>query len=384
MERFLPRHVSSRTAVATLAVCAGVVSVLAGCSDDKSPVQNPPPVTPTAPRIVVVTSDFATGAISVADTDTAVTLHNDLQSIHPDAVARTHGSLLYVINRAGADNVQVLDSANNFQTVRQFSTGTGSNPHDIAFTTDNRAYVSCNGSPFLLEVNPGTGAILDSVSLAQLADRDGNPDMDRLFYREPYLYVSIQRIDYADSTYAPVPPSYLAIVDTRTNVLADSIVLAGLNPCAPMVWDSLSSSLLVPESGRYGVADAGIEKVDLAGWHPAGWLATEVDLGGDLVDFALATGGGPGYATVAEPGFTTSAVQFDRATGARTAIVYHSNSYDLADLIIVPEQGYLLVCDRNYQSPGLRVYYASNGQPVAFLRQPIPTGLPPFELVYLR
>ena len=56
--------------------------------------------------------------------------------------ARWHDGLLYVVNRFGQDNVQVLNPAQGFATVQQFSTGAGSNPHDIAFASPVKAYVT--------------------------------------------------------------------------------------------------------------------------------------------------------------------------------------------------------------------------------------------------
>lgn len=362
---------------------------LIGCSKDKNPTQ-PPYVPGPGLHVIVVTTDYTSGAISVADADTNfLALHNDLDAVHPDAVARVADGLVYVVNRLGGDNVQVLDPQGSFRTIRQFSTGVGSNPHDIAVIAPDRAYVSCNGTPFLLDVDPRNGSVRDSISLARTADRDGIPDMDRLFYRAPYLYVAIQRIDYADSTYNPVPPSVIAIVDTRADTLADAdpgtpgvnvITLAGLNPCAPMVLSDAGDVLLIPESGRYGVLDGGVEKVDLTSWSSAGWLVREQDLGGDLIDFALGPDG-RGFATVAGPDYSTSLVSFDVASGARTGILYHSDSFDLADLIAVPAADLLLVCDRHYELSGLRAFRASTGLPVTGPHQPVSTGLPPIELI---
>ena len=361
---------------------------LAGCGDDKATNNAPEPPIPPCGRLLVLTSDFQTGSVSVVDADSAFTTRLDVTSIHSDAVARVHDGLLYVVNRLGGDNIQVIDPADGFRTVRQFSTGEGSNPHDIAFAASDRAYVSRNGTASVLVIDPRDGSARGEISLAAFADGDGNPDMDRLLYMDPYLYVAIQRIDFGGATYKPIPPSYLAVVDTRADTLVDmdsaiagvqGIVLQGLNPSAPMVADPLGLVIYVPESGEYGVLDGGIEMVDPATGRSTGFLTREADLGGDLLDFAIPENG-PGYATISDASFVTSLVNFDRATGAKIATVYQSSGFELADLAVTP-CGQLVVCDRAYAAPGLRVFVAASGLPWTGVAQPISTGLPPFEVL---
>ena len=381
-------------------VCAGVLTCVVttlffllfmGCSEDGKKIITPVILDPPCERLVIITTDAGTGSIAVVDTDSSsISVSADLQSIHSDAVARVHDGFVYVVNRLGGDNVQILDPKQDFQTVLQFSVGPGSNPRDIVFVSVTRAYVSRNGSESLVEVNPQDGTIVDEISLVALADDDGIPDMSRMFFRDPYLYVAIQRIDFGGQTYQPVAPSYLAVVDTRDNTLIDvdsdtegvqGILLAGLNPSAPMVWDEVSSSLLVPCVGNYGVLDGGIEKIDLESRESRGWFVEEQELGGDIIDFAL-TDGDRGYATISDATWVTSLVVFDRSSGLRLEIVYTSDGFDLADLLFT-SCGHLVVCDRDYETPGLRVFDAETGEAVSWIDQPLSTGLPPFEIVPL-
>ena len=370
---------------AMMALCSIGLVGLAGCGDDGG-TKPLPGEAPPCGRVLVVTTDYNTGSICVIDADSSYQSYPDLTSIHPDAVARYEEGLVYVVNRLGADNVQVLDPADGMRTLRQFSVGPGTNPHDIALVAQDRAYVARYGSVDLLEVDPRTGARRDSISLARFADADGLPEMDRLFYRAPYLYVSLQRIDF-DGAYLPVPPSMIAVIDTRTNDLVDAdpavsgtqaIALAGLNPSAPMVWDESRLVLLVPETGRYGLLDAGVERVDLAMMRPAGWLTREEQLGGDLIDFALSPTG-RGYATISDPASITSLVEFDPGTGVRMSTLHTSDGYELADLTVTG-CGQILVCDMDYEAPGLRAYDAATGTETAGR---IETGLRPFELILL-
>ncbi|HUK62737.1 MAG TPA: hypothetical protein VLV15_05365, partial [Dongiaceae bacterium] len=107
-------------------------------------------------KAFVVCTDFMTGSLGVADLATrAVT--PDAAEIGSDAVARWYDGLLYVVNRYGGDNIQVIDPSAGYATLRQFSVGNGSNPQDITFVSPTKAYVSRYGSAAIAIVNPATG-----------------------------------------------------------------------------------------------------------------------------------------------------------------------------------------------------------------------------------
>ena len=127
----------------------------------------------------VITTDYSSGTLSVVDLDTRQ-VTRDVAIISSDAVARCYQGLLYVVNRFGYDNVQVIDPARGYATLRQFSVGSGANPQDIAFASPAKAYVSRLSSPDLLIVNPASGATLGTISLAPWADGDGNPEAARM------------------------------------------------------------------------------------------------------------------------------------------------------------------------------------------------------------
>src|SRR5262245_44863602 len=125
-------------------------------------------------RAFVLTTDFTTGSLSVANLDTrAVT--KDVAPVHSDAVMRWFKGLLYVVNRFGQDNIQVIDPAQGYATVRQFSTGNGTNPQDICFVSPTKAYITRYEVTDLLIVNPSTGASLGVIPLGAFADADGVP-----------------------------------------------------------------------------------------------------------------------------------------------------------------------------------------------------------------
>ena len=217
-----------------------------------------------AGRAYVVESDFSAGSFSVVNTATLVPAC-DVASIHSDARVRWYDGRVYVVNRAGADNIEVLDGT-TYALVKQFSVGTGSNPYDIAFASATHAYVTRYESTDLWVVDPTTGAHTGTVSLAALADADGIPEMDHLEKVGPWLFVSLQRVD-RNHGFQPTDTSLVAVIDTRTDQLVDcdpaapgvqGIRLPRTNPVTPFVFDEPRTRLYLGCVGVYGLNDGGI------------------------------------------------------------------------------------------------------------------------------
>ena len=111
----------------------------------------------------ITTTDYSSGCASVIWLDGGYTTEICVAPIHSDAVAKWHDGLVYVINRAGADNIQILDPEDGFSTLSQHSTGNGTNPLDIAFVSPNKIFVSRYESNELLIMNPASGAHLGTI-----------------------------------------------------------------------------------------------------------------------------------------------------------------------------------------------------------------------------
>jgi DNA-binding beta-propeller fold protein YncE len=104
----------------------------------------------------VTTTDFTTGSystINLRDLTADVDLPSQVGIIESDNWAVYHNNRVYIINRFGFDNITVLDTADLTTAVAQFSTGNGTNPQDMAFVSDTKAYVSLLGSNDLLIVD---------------------------------------------------------------------------------------------------------------------------------------------------------------------------------------------------------------------------------------
>jgi hypothetical protein len=363
-----------RSALALLAVPLG----LAGCSATGSITA---PFNLGSEQAIVLTSDFSTGGVSVIDLTTRQVAAN-VATVHSDATLRMHDGLIYVINRFGQDNIQIIDPRKNYATLRQFSTGNGSNPQDIVFATSLKAYVSRYGSAELEVVDPRSGLQLRTVSLAAFADGDGLPEMSRMALVGPYLFVACQRL----TNFVASNPSLVVVIDARTDAIVDvdpvtpgvqAIPLVGRNPVTELVYDATTHSLLVGCAGAYGVLDGGIERIDAVTLQNLGVVISETTLGGDIGDIAW-NGPGHSYAIVSDPSFNASVVAWSATTGALLGPVYAPGGFSLPDCE-VNARGELYVCDNRFAAPGVRVFRAGAD---TLLAGPLNTGLPPSQIAF--
>ncbi len=359
------------------------------------------PARATATKGFVLTTDYVTGTLSVLDLATR-SVTADVAVVSPDAFARWYDGLLYVVNRLGYDNVQVVDPANGYATVRQFSVGSGTNPQDIAFASPSKAYVSRLGSPDLLVVDPGTGTATGTVSLAAWADADGNPEAARMAVVGDLLFVALERL----TNFVPADTGLVVVVDMRADTVYDAdpsaagmqvVRLPGMNPSTGFArldgaGPGAATRLFIGCVGRWGELDGGIAEIVVPGWAqggatlragtPAaitcpGYAITEAALGGDVAA-VVAYDAEHCYAVVSDASFNTSLVAWDPEAGARLGTLYAPGGYSLAD-VALNDRGELWACNSSFEAPGLRAWSVGGDEPLA---GPIATGLPPVQIVF--
>jgi DNA-binding beta-propeller fold protein YncE len=337
-------------------------------------------------RAFVLTTDFQTGSLSVVNLDTRV-VSKDVAPVHSDAVERWYGGLLYVVNRFGQDNVQVIDPAQNYATVLQFSTGNGTNPQDICFISPTKAYVTRYEVGDLLIVNPSTGAHLGVIALGGFADADGIPEMAHMVRVDNRVFVAIQRLD-RNAGYQPTDRSLVAVIDAVSDAVLDTdpltpgmqaIRLTGTNPYTTFAFDTTTSRLMIGCAGAYGALDGGIEYVDPVRLTSRGYAITEAALGGDIGDIAWNVAA-HSYAIVSDPDFNTLLVSWNAITGLKIATVYGPGGFCLNDCEL-NDRGELYVCNSDLLSPGggLHVFRVSDDTHIA---GPLDCGLPPYQVTF--
>ena len=334
-------------------------------------------------RAFVTTTDYTSGGLRRIDLDTRTVLPGEV-AVHTDTRLRWHDGLVYVVNRLHQDNIQVVDPA-TLQVVRQFSTGNGSNPADIAFASPTKAYVTLYERANLLIVNPQTGASIGSVPLGAFADADGIPEMDHMEMVGPLLLIAVQRLDRANG-FAPTDSSLVVVVDTRADTVFDvnpaqpgtqGFRLTGKNPFTPFVQDPETGRLLIGCSGSYSALDGGIEWIDPVAMKSLGYAITETALGGNISGIAWYTST-HSYAVIYDASFNGLLVSWSAATGSTLATIYSDSG--LNDLGI-DDRNELYVCDGTFTSPGVRVWAAGSDVPLA---GPLDTDLPPSQITFDR
>jgi DNA-binding beta-propeller fold protein YncE len=334
----------------------------------------------------VTTTDYQTGSAAAVWLDGDFPVQKNVASIHSDAVARCFDGLVFVVNRFGADNIQILDPTQGFGTVRQFSVGNGADPHDIAVVGKTKAYVTRYGRTDLWIVDPSTGKHTGSIDLSSFADGDGIPEMDQLRLEGDRLFVSVQRIDQ-ETDWGPVGLSYLVVVDVSADTLIDvdsattgvqAITLSGANPFSDVQVDTTSGRLYLACAGDWGVPDSGVELVNPVTLESDGIILDGAAVGGDITDVELVSPD-TGFAIITDGNFHNLLVRFNPATGTVTDTLYAPGSFVLQDIARAPT-GELFLTDRSPTGPGIRLYDTDGGAELT--SAPLDVGLPPFKITF--
>ncbi len=336
------------------------------------------------PFVAVVATDYTTGKLATLGSSSPWPGSCDLSSVCSDAVARYHDGLIYIVNRLGCDNIQVIDPNDDFATLLEFSVGGGSNPQGIVFSPDgSRAYVSRQNSNDVLIVDPTNGDHLGNIDLSSWNDADGSCEPGDLIRVGDLIYVAILRVD-RDFYWSPVGDSYLAVIETNSDTLLDlntdtpgiqAIPLTGTNP-AWEIQQGPDGMIYTTCVGFYGLMDGGLDRVDPNSFASLGFAVTEAALGGDIgdvvfVDEELA------YCVVSDASFNTHIKTFDPSSGGAVTLFEAGAGFIFFDMER-DVTGELYVADQSFAASGVRVYDAASG---ALLAAPISTCLPPYDIL---
>lgn len=186
-----------------------IALTLAACTDGTAPCDGPAPGVP-ALVASTPTDRFDGGTLTVVDRET-LEVCDGVVTATPDSVLRAVGDRIIQVDRLGQDRLSWLDPAAWGRPEREFSTGAGTNPHDV---------VSC-GEGWLvslyerdgLALFDDEGRTLRTIELSDLADADGIPEAsDLVSLDEGRALVALQRLDRGDA-FAPTSEGALAVVD---------------------------------------------------------------------------------------------------------------------------------------------------------------------------
>jgi DNA-binding beta-propeller fold protein YncE len=344
---------------------------------------------PARHQAFVLTTDFANlGSYSTIAVDPPRTVRADLGQTHSDAVGRAFGDRVYIVNRLGQDNVQVVDPTSG-RSLSACSIGNGTNPQDIAVVNEDKAYVTRFQDGMVTIIDPTVPATCNGfrrgrIDLGGFADADGSPELGRMVIVGNRLYIAVLRLD-RNRRFVPATRGLVAVVDIVTDTLVDAvpetpevdaIQLGATNPFG-ITYDLPSDRIWVWESGSFFVTgDGGIEAIDPATNRTTGFVALEETLGG-TVTAAASYSRERAFAVLADTKFNNSLIAFSPLTGERLDRLHAAATF-LPDVAV--NDGQVWLADRALRRPGVRIFAADSGD---LLAGPIDVGLPPFDIVFL-
>jgi hypothetical protein len=358
-----------------------IILVLGSCSDSSSQNTSNGQVTALGKEnwkyLLVTTTDFQAGRLAVIGLETGQ-VSTQTSPIHSDSIIRTIPKFPYyiVVNRLGADNIQVLPSNDTSRTLRQVSVGVGSNPQDVAVFENGTAYVSRLNSPEILKINPETGATSGSVSLASYSDEDGSPEPAYMRRHEKYLWVALQRLDMLGGM-KPKKEGMLVVIDTSNDEIVAPLQLKFKNPVTDIKTGPDGSFYLgsAGNMGEHRELDGGIEKFSPQMRVSLGTVTTEKLLDGEIVDMEILTDDS-GVAIVSNP--HTKLVEFSPRDGSLKRVLWETKQYSLFQLRLDRGRKLLYVADRDKSRPGIAVFSAETLQKREDIRFDV--GLPPYQM----
>lgn len=350
---------------------AGLVG-LAACGDNAEGPEEPPPPAPAASRAIVVSGDFgATGVISLIDVAAGTIRPNLVRgAVGADPMIRRFGKELFVVNRFGptGSSVTVFDAA-TLEVKHQLSTGTNSNPQDVAVIGDKLYLPATETKGVVALERNGVRSVIDLSSL----DPDGKPDCTSIYAVGETLVVTCGLLD----SFAPVRDAKVVLYDTVTNQMT-SVALAARNPIGylqPTPEESVYGGDLLVATADYGDhTKQCVVRIDpQTGANSC--AISNAELGGIANHYEADAKAGLLYVTPTHyEGFSLVGAlrTVDLATGKVAPQSWSPATQAISDLAVCPD-GTIVGSDATFGESGVRLFATGAERTVA----PLGIGLPP-------
>jgi hypothetical protein len=190
------------------------------------------PYSPTGKYAIIVSSapDYSSGAHAVMGYSAPRTSANNLLPTGSDLWISAFNKDFYRVEAYGTNTVTKFSMQNPVKPVWEFSTEgieNNSNPHQIVFVNENKAYLIRYGSPKVWIINPS--ALVESefkigeLNLSAYNDSDGCPEPASGIIVGNRLFIVMQRLAPSGGfPMAPINDAYVAVFDTSTDVEIDT------------------------------------------------------------------------------------------------------------------------------------------------------------------
>ncbi len=351
-------------------------------------------------RYLVAGTDLnVIGKVSILDVryESRFTIEDDLEIISSDPFARVEDGRPFIVNAYTFDNLQGLDPAAAFSTAFQYTTGSRSNPHDVAVLPDPEpakipAGGATGGSPggfaFVPRYEPpfndvavidlADGTIVDAIDLSPYArNADRLPRPDQALLHDGLLYVTIQDINL---TFTDYRTGRVVIIDPEARSVIGVVDLHGQNPFLSLAALPDTGLIYVGLAGIFPgllkqALTGGVEAVDPVA-RTASVVIDDDLLGGNVASMAVDSAT-RGYCVVTDSAYRNFVKMFDPTTGDLIGTIHETTN--LIAALEADGDGWLIVAEAGFFEPRLLVFDALTGRPLASL----PVTLPPFSVATL-
>lgn len=341
-------------------------------------------------RVGVVSSDLGPAGRFSTITEDGLPIPGAYVNIHSDAEAFYYQNKIYILNKLNRDNLQIINPGIANLTEAEFSLGNKSNPQQIAFVNNERAFISLYSRSEILIVNPKIGQITGSIPLGQYADADGVVEVNGLYYYKGKLYVFLQRLDRNSSAAIWPPTDYSLILEIESDsgtVLAEYKTLA-TNPIGNPIFTNLFGEphLVYACPGFQGYnfqLDGGVEAFNLNTKQIRNpFLIAETTVKGDILDVAIKNDT-TGYINVQYQDFSSAIIKFNPSNGQiiQQLAFYPASGGYVSGMMLSPN-GYLYIGDASFSAPGVMIYNTNQDDRKLF-PTPVNIGLRPTGFVWI-
>ncbi len=403
-----------------------LVTLLCACADpllapeDTGESKPPAPLQPGWPEVgacdfgpvnpstlVVTTTDFGTGSVTIVDADG--TVQTDVAVGSPDAVPYPAPRGAAIVHRHQQDFIDMLEPGtwrSRGQHALQAADALSPNPHAIVFDEDGLGYVTLFGSSDLLVFDPAAvpgESVLDTIDLSPFADDDGRPEASTAVRCGETLWVGVQRLDVSSDS-SPVDVDMLVAIDLPTRIPWDFEPDAPGGQGIPLqgIWLRQLRRNGADANSLYGLT-SGIERIDLSSFEST-WavppeafaavgaphrfqpLAFDVDASGRWAWVAVylpAEGTASDCASNWQPCFDHARLFEVDLEADVPVLVPFGAPFQAVDRTVQRIGDTLWIGSRELGAAGLYTYDLTT-HPPALTGGPFSTGLPPYSLIGLQ
>lgn len=247
---------------------------------DAAPVENVPvfslcdptatvsTFTPVTALAVTTSADFGSGAHAVisGDANGRFTSLNNLNATASDLTIAAYGEYFYIIGRQYGGNSITKYAVDDPQTVIwQYSVNetvnpaVSSNPYDMIFVSETKAYVLRYNKTKVWIVNPSANTEADfklgELDLSAYGPADGTPEMATGFVADGRLYIVLQRLE--GESQQVENDAYIAVFDVTTDQEIDVNIPGDTLRGIPLTVRNPTGIAYLPASNTFYVQGAG-------------------------------------------------------------------------------------------------------------------------------